>query len=262
MDQSASTQQNGTLGDTNLAQSMTDEDRNKIISMREIIQKADSNSEVVDDPTLRRFLYARESDVQNACNLYLKYRKWRQTFVPFGYVSERMISNELKKNLVSMQGFDKKGRPIAVIHLARHKPCHKTIEDLKRLFVYVFDKMSSSASRGQGKFCIIADLDGWTYKNVDIHGCLAVLEILQDYYPERLGKVFVIHMPYIFWAAWNIVYPFIDRRTREKVLLIDNKHIQKTLLKDIDESQLPEIYGGKLPLVPVQDAVIPNWSSN
>ncbi|KAH9329169.1 hypothetical protein KI387_001277, partial [Taxus chinensis] len=130
------------------------------------------------------------------------------------------------------------------------------------LFVYSFDKMSSSATRGQENFSIIADLDGWTYKNVDIRGALAVLEILQDYYPERLGKLYLIHLPYIFWAAWNIVYPFIDKRTRQKVLMIDNKDIKTTLLSDIDESQLPDIYGGKLPLVPVQDAVVPNWPPN
>lgn len=39
----------------------------------------------------------------------------------------------------------------------------------------------------------------------------------QEYFPERLGKVFLIHVPYIFWTAWKIIYPFIDKNTREKV---------------------------------------------
>lgn len=76
--------------------------------------------------------------------------------------------------------------------------------------------------------------------------------------------------------AWKIIYPFIDKNTRKKVRIInigipfviwslrslmisffiqfvfvEDKDLTSTLLEEIDESQLPEIYGGKLPLVPV-----------
>jgi hypothetical protein len=68
----------------------------------------------------------------------------------------------------------------------------------------------------------------------------------------------MIHVPYLFWAAWKMVYPFIDKVTKKKIIFVEDKHLKKTLLNDIDESQLPEIFGGKLPLVPAQDCVIPN----
>lgn len=35
---------------------------------------------------------------------------------------------------------------------------------------------------------------------------------------------------------------------------MEDKRLRETLLEDIDESQLPEIYGGKLQLVPIQNA--------
>lgn len=248
----------GNDGGLNFDNSISDAVRTKLRQMRDVIEKEDPSSKVTDDDTLRRFLYARELNVEKASAMFAKYRKWRQTFVPLGYIPETMIRDELMKNSVHMQGFDKRGRPIAVIFLARHIPCRKTIENLKCHFVYIFDKMSAS-SRGQTKFTIIADFDGWTYKNVDIRGAIAVLEILQDYYPERLGKVYLIHRPYIFWAAWKIVSPFIDQVTREKIVFVEDKHLNETLLNDIDESQLPEIYGGKLPLVKIQDCVVPNW---
>ncbi|XP_057868947.1 uncharacterized protein LOC131075964 isoform X2 [Cryptomeria japonica] len=229
MDPLSSPNQNGVHGDWNSdhthTQPISNEDRNLILSMRDMIEREVPNSQLVDDSTLRRFLYARESNVQKASELYLKYRKWRETFVPLGYISETMISNELKKNLICMQGFDKKGRPIAVVKFARHKPCHKKLDDLKRFLVYSFDKMSSSTQGGHESFSIIADLDGWTFRHVDIRGGLAAVEILQ-------------------------------------IVMIDNKDIKTTLLNDIDESQLPEIYGGKLPLVPVHDAVAPNRPPN
>ncbi|KAH9329170.1 hypothetical protein KI387_001278, partial [Taxus chinensis] len=245
MDLSSASGQNGRNWDSNRDESqyISDADRVKIMAMRDIVEKDCPRSKVADDATLRRFLYARDSNVQNASELYIKYRKWRQTFVPDGYISETVIRNELKKNMVCMQGSDKKGRPIAVVFLNRHIPCHKDLENFKRYFVYCFDKMSSSASRGQEKFAIIGDLEGWKYKHMDIRGYLAVLEIMQSYYPERLGNLYLIHVPYVFWAAWKLIYPFIDKKTKEKILIVDDKDIRTTLLNDIDENRLPAIYG-------------------
>jgi len=40
---------------------------------------------------------------------------------------------------------------------------------------------------------------------------------VQNYYPERLGKALMIHVPYIFMKAWKMIYPFIDTNTRDKV---------------------------------------------
>ncbi|GMP29762.1 hypothetical protein CsSME_00036604 [Camellia sinensis var. sinensis] len=106
---------------------------------------------------------------------------------------------------------------------------------------------------GQEKFVCIGDFKGWGYTNSDVRGYLASLSILQDCYPERLGKLFVVHVPYVFMTAWKAVYPFIDKKTKKKIVFVEDKKLKSTLLADIDESQLPEIYGGKLPLVPIQD---------
>lgn len=37
----------------------------------------------------------------------------------------------------------------------------------------------------------------------------------------------------------------------EQIVFVDDKKLRETLLEDIDESQLPQIYGGKLELVPI-----------
>lgn len=42
-----------------------------------------------------------------------------------------------------------------------------------------------------------------------------------------------------------------------QITLVDNRSLKTTLLEEIDESQLPAIYGGQLPLVPIHE----NWSS-
>lgn len=230
------------------------EENMKIGLMRNIVEKQDSAYKDIDDSTLRRFLRARDLDVEKACAMFLKYLKWRQTFVPKGFVSASEVGNEIAQNKMFMQGTDKKGQPIAVVFGERHFMHKGGTEEFKRFLVFSLDRLCSRIpDHGPEKFTIIGDLKGYGYRNSDVRGYLAALSILQDYYPERLGKVIVINAPYIFMTLWKIIYPFIDKNTRNKIVFVDNKRMKATLLEDIDECQLPEIYGGKLQLVPIQD---------
>ncbi|KAL3818468.1 hypothetical protein ACJIZ3_004373 [Penstemon smallii] len=221
--------------------------------MRVIVEKEDPACKEINDLTLRRFFRARDLDEEKASAMFMKYIIWRQTFLPKGFISASEITNELSQNKVFMQGTDKKGCPIAVVFGAKHFPCRGGIEEFKRLIVFALDKLCSRIPDGQEKFTIIGDLKGYGYSNSDVRGYIAALSILQDYYPERLGKLLVIHAPYIFMTVWKIIYPFIDKNTKKKIIFVENKRLQATLKEDIDVSQLPEIYGGQLQLVPVQE---------
>ncbi|KAM7531874.1 hypothetical protein LguiB_035284 [Lonicera macranthoides] len=226
----------------------------KVGIMRALVHREDpssSSSKEVDDLLIRRFLRARDLDIEKACSLLLKYLSWRREFIPDGFISPSEIPNELAQNKLFMQGVDKMGRPIVVTFGARHK--HTSLEEFKRFVTYSLDKICARMPRGQEKFVCIGDLKGWGYSNSDIRGYLAALSILQDCYPERLGKLFIVHVPYVFMTAWKVVYPFIDNKTKKKIVFVENKKMSSTLLGDIDEDQLPDSYGGKLQLIPIQD---------
>ncbi|XP_059633419.1 uncharacterized protein LOC132276150 [Cornus florida] len=225
----------------------------KIGIMRAFIQTQNPSAKEVDDLMIRRFLRARDLDVEKASSLLLKYLSWRRAFVPNGSISASQISNQLADKKIFMQGVDKMERPIVVAFGSKHKPTKGNLEEIKRFAVYALDKICARMPRGQEKFIGVVELEGWGYSNSDIRGYLAALSILQDCYPERLGKIFIVHAPYMFMTAWKAVYPFIDNKTRKKINFVENKKLRPTLLGDIDESQLPDIYGGKLPLVPIQD---------
>ncbi|GMY26653.1 phosphatidylinositol transfer protein 3 [Fagus crenata] len=226
-------------------------EQSKIGIMRALVEREDSSAKEVDNLMIRRFLRARDLDIEKASNLFLKYLSWRRAFVPNGSIATSEIPNELAHNKLFMQGLDKMGRPIVVCFGGRHK--QNNLEEFKRFVVYSLDKICSRMPRGQEKFVCIGDLRGWGYSNSDIRGYLAALSILQDCYPERLGKLYIVHVPYIFMTAWKMVYPFIDSKTKKKIIFVENKKLRSTLLSDIEESQLPDTYGGQLQLVPIQD---------
>lgn len=232
--------------------------KNIVPVLRALLENQDPSSKELEDSTIRRFLRARDLDVQKASSMLLKYLKWRRTFVPNGYISASEVVNEIAQNKVFMQGKDKKGRPIIVVLGSRHfQNKLGGLDEFKRFVVFLLDKLCSSMPHGgEEKFVVIGDLENWGYRNSDIRAYLGSLSILQDYYPERLGKTYLVNAPQIFMTAWKIVYPFIDVKTRSKIVFVEKKRLKTTLLEDIDESQLPEIYGGRLPLVPVQTGYV------
>lgn len=241
-------QDDGALNDS------TEAELTKINLMRTLVESRDPSSKEVDDLMIRRFLRARDLDVDKASAMFLKYMKWRKSFVPSGSVSPSEIADDLAQEKIYVQGLDKKGRPIIVAFAAKHFQNKNGLDAFKRYVVFALEKLISRMPPGEEKFVSIADIKGWGYANSDIRGYLGALTILQDYYPERLGKLFIVHAPYMFMKVWKIIYPFIDDNTKKKIVFVENKKLKATLLEEIDESQIPEIYGGKLPLVPIQDS--------
>ncbi|XP_058092900.1 patellin-2-like isoform X2 [Magnolia sinica] len=194
-----------------------DVEQNKVRLMRIFVEREDPTSKEADDLMLRRFLRARDLDVEKASALFLRYLKWRRAAIPNGLISESEVQNQLAEKKMFMQGFDKKGRRIGLVFGGKHQSYKRDFEEFKRFVIYTLEKLCGSMQNGEEKFIAIGDLEGWGYSNCDIRAYIAALDIMQ----------------FVF---------------------VENKNLKSTLLEDIDESELPEIYGGKLPLIPIQDS--------
>lgn len=84
---------------------------------------------------LRRFLHARDLDIEKASSMFLNYLKWRREAVPNGFISEAEVQNELIQKKIFMQGFDKMGHPILVGFAARHYCAKRDMDEFKRKFL-------------------------------------------------------------------------------------------------------------------------------
>ncbi|XP_072957443.1 uncharacterized protein [Typha angustifolia] len=200
-------------------------ERRKVAELRELVEEKDPAAKEVDNVTLRRFLRSRDQDVKKASRYLLKHLNWRRSAVPNGFISEAEIKNELLQRKVFAQGFDKVGRPIAIVLNAKHDPAKRDLAEFKRSVVYLIDKLCARTGGDQEKFTIIGDFKDWGFSNCDLRAYLAALDILQ----------------FVF---------------------LENENMTDKLLEDIDESQLPEIYGGKLPLVPIEESISKSEATN
>ena len=69
-------------------------------------------------------------DIEKASDMFLKYVRWRDSFVPKGSISVSEVPNELAQNKFFMQGLDRNGRPIVVVYGGRHKQAK--LDEFKR----------------------------------------------------------------------------------------------------------------------------------
>ncbi|KAF7044946.1 hypothetical protein CFC21_054104 [Triticum aestivum] len=220
----------------------------KVAELRAVVEAQDPAAKEEDDFMLRRFLRARDHNISKASAMFLKYLSWKRGAKPRCSITEAEVRGELVQDKLYIQGFDNTGRPMIYLFGNRHFAAKRDLEEFKRYVIYILDNTCTKLPAGQEKFASVVDLKGWGYANCDIRAKLAALEIMQNYYPERLGRVFLIHVPYVFMAAWKMVYPFIDDNTKKKFVFVADKDLDGTLRDAIDLSQLPEQYGGKLRL--------------
>ena len=54
-----------------------------------------------------------------------------------------------------------------------------------------------------------------------------VSAISQDYYPEMMGRLFVVNAPMLFSAIFAVIKSWLDERTRRKIMVCSSNHIEK-----------------------------------
>jgi len=215
------------------------------------------------DATLLRFLRARKFDLPKAILMFTDCEKWRREFK----VDELYQSFEYKeKEEVSKiypqfyHKTDKDGRPLYIEQLGKldlNKLYTVTTPErqLQRLVVeyekFLRDRLPiCTAMRSDGEIvdtsCTIMDLAGvgvsqfWKVKSF----VQEAAKISQDYYPETMGKFYIINAPYLFSSAWSWVKPWLDPVTVAKINIVSSSSTQSELLAQIPAENLPAIFPG------------------
>ncbi|CAN0148035.1 unnamed protein product, partial [Hapterophycus canaliculatus] len=145
-----------------------------------------------------------------------------------------------------LSGHDKHGRPVLVMR----PRCENTVDhngNIKHL-VYQLERARAilqKTSGGLGKVCVVIDYVGFTVRNSPaIKTSMATLHILQNHYPETLGQAFFVSPPFVFKGFWKVIYPFIDKDTKEKFVFVSGSAksapAQAILSKDFDMDELEE----------------------
>lgn len=219
--------------------------------------KAKLNEETMtDEQTLLRFLKAREFNVDNAYRQYMATWEWRKNNDIDNILTMPRPLNEKLKNVLSygFHKFDKEGRPCyiektgradvsALVKLPEDQVIkwhvwntEKQVEQMKQKSIELKKEITTLDH--------LHDLGGASLsmrKALSLFTRLVKLD--QEYYPERVGKVFIINTPWVFPVLWKVARSFLDPKTRDKCIVLSSLELNK-LLEYFDAEDLPEEYGG------------------
>ncbi|KAH7322780.1 CRAL-TRIO domain-containing protein [Stachybotrys elegans] len=223
--------------------------------------EAEGCTERLDTLTLLRFLRARKFDVMLAKKMFLETEKWRKEskldeLLPTWDYPEK---DEVGKYYTQFyHKTDKSGRPVYVevlgkidlTELYKVTTAERMLTNLAVEYERMADPFLPACSRKSGHLletgCTIMDLKGVALTRVpQVYAYMRQAStISQNYYPERLGRLYLINAPWGFSTVWSVVKGWLDPVTVQKIHILGGSY-QSELLKQIPAENLPKIFGGE-----------------
>ncbi|EPS43446.1 hypothetical protein H072_2574 [Dactylellina haptotyla CBS 200.50] len=230
-----------------------------VFQLRTLLEQ-DGYTERLDTNTMLRYLRARKFDVKLAKEMYVNAEKWRKE-EDLDHVVQTWDYPEKPEVFEYYPQFyhkiDKDGRPVYIEKLGKINLTElrkiTTEERMLRNLAYEYEKFadprlpacSRRANRLIETCCTIMDLKGVGITTIpSAYGYLKKAStISQDYYPERLGRLFIINAPWGFSTVWGMISGWLDPVTVKKISVLGSSY-QKDLLGQIPAENLPVEYGG------------------
>ncbi|KAJ3564306.1 hypothetical protein NP233_g8380 [Leucocoprinus birnbaumii] len=161
-----------------------------------------------------RYLRASKWKTQVAIQRLESTLKWRREYGLYDFLTSDLISVEGETGKGILFGFDVKGRPGFYMIPSRQN----TQEGPRQIqfTVWLLERCIDLMPAGVENLAILLNFAAKA-KNPSMSVSRAVLNILQDHYPERMGVALIINVPFLVNAFFKLIMPFVDPVTREKV---------------------------------------------
>ncbi|WZZ57544.1 hypothetical protein YC2023_057651 [Brassica napus] len=252
-----------------------------LTQLRTSVEKLSSSTEGYEKPTLMRFLVARSMNPDKAAKMFVDCQKWRASMVPPNGIPDSEVRDELEFGKICLHGPTKSGHPLVLVLCSKHFPAKNAsllfmywtkqlqgiytslkLKHFKTLiFQFLFGTYGFSGIKekevGDEKLVAVFDLANITYKNLDARGLITSFQFLQSYYPERLAKCYMLHMPGFFVSVWRFVCRFLEKSTQEKIVIVTDGEEEIKFKEEIGVDALPEEYRGRAKLTLIQDVLLP-----
>ncbi|SCW03079.1 LAFE_0G02476g1_1 [Lachancea fermentati] len=199
---------------------------------------------------LIRYLRANDWEVNEAITKLVNTLVWRREF---GITYDNFGSHELEPEDIEEEnatgkllilGYDRHRRPLLYMKNGRQNT--KTSFKQVQLLVYMVESTITMMPQGVETMTVLVD-----YKQYKEPGIITpsmppisigkqILHIVQNHYPECLGKALLANIPWFAWTFLKLLHPLIDAKTREKL------EFEGSFATHVEPTQLEAVYNGRL----------------
>ena len=164
---------------------------------------------------LLRYLRATTWNVAQAETRLRNTLVWRREYglprITQDYIS---IENATGKQVIV--GWDIEGRPCQYMRPSKQNT-ERTSRQIEHL-VYMLERSIDLMPPGQETLTLVINFaETKSGQGATLAQGKQTLNILQNHYPERLGRSLVTNVPFYIWGFFKLITPFIDPLTREKI---------------------------------------------
>jgi len=185
---------------------------------------------------LLRYLRASKWIVPTAITRLLATLTWRREYGVESHTAD-YISEENETGKQVLLGFDTQGRPC--LYLNPHKQNTKRSDKQIQHLVYMLERCIDLMPPGQETLALLVNFkESRSGENGSIGQGRQTISILQNHYPERLGRALVLNVPWLIRGFFTAIGPFIDPQTKEKL------KFDEDLRKLVPPQQLLQAYNG------------------
>lgn len=195
----------------------------------------DPNFDPNDEACWNRYLAARSGNEKQARKMLDETIAWRKSYFP---LNRSVVESEANGKTFVSPHKDRDGRTIVVMRNRLENS--KSHEGNVMHLVYQMERAVRATQNG--KWDLIIDFEGYSLKNAPpLKTSKATLSIMQNHYPERLHRAYLVCAPLLFSLAFKAVSPFVDPVTRQKIVFLKHK---EDLMKHFDASSIEKSLGG------------------
>jgi hypothetical protein len=198
-----------------------------------------------DDPDtlLLRFLRARKWNLLDAALMVIDTLYWHSSFGVGEFL--RRGESAVKEYLLTCGkhyawNVDLKGRLIIWITSKLHDKNKQTLHENLVGLVFLIEHSRRLMAPGTEGVTLIFDVADAPLASLDIPSIQGDIQVLQNYYPECLGRCFIVDAPWIFHGIFRIIKSFLDPVVAAKIELIKSSEI----IKFVHPSMVPKRYAG------------------
>jgi hypothetical protein len=137
----------------------------------------------------------------------------------------RILEKENETGKIYIRGHDKEGRA-AMYMRPHHENTNDALNNMRHL-VYSLERAvacTEKKSAGLEKINLMIDYEHFRIRDSPPMATTKwTIHILQNHYPERLFRAYVLNPGFVFRTFFTVIRPFLDAVTKEKIVLCYGK---------------------------------------